>query len=63
MLYVAIFLYLSLDRDKETKKSSLAKAYRTLMQNMWSNDPPSSIAPTSVLYAVKLVFAYILGQI
>lgn len=43
------------DGDKEAKRTSLAKAYRNLMQNMWSEDPPSSIAPTSVLYAVKLV--------
>lgn len=43
------------DKDKEVKRTSLAKAYRTLIQNVWSERPPSSIAPTSVLYAVKLV--------
>jgi hypothetical protein len=43
------------DKDKEVKRTSLAKAYRTLIQNVWSEHPPSSIAPTSVLYAVKLV--------
>jgi ubiquitin carboxyl-terminal hydrolase 20/33 len=43
------------DRDKEVKRTSLAKAYRNLIQNVWSEHPPSSIAPTSVLYAVKLV--------
>lgn len=43
-----------IDRDKD-KRTSLAKAYRNLIQNVWSEHPPSSIAPTSVLYAVKLV--------
>ncbi|KAI9555211.1 hypothetical protein GHT06_017726 [Daphnia sinensis] len=49
------------DRDKEIKRTSLAKAYRNLIQNMWSEHPPSTIAPTSVLYAVKLVFQMFRG--
>ncbi|XP_046437438.1 ubiquitin carboxyl-terminal hydrolase 20-like [Daphnia pulex] len=51
----------STDKDKEVKRTSLAKAYRTLIQNVWSEHPPSSIAPTSVLYAVKLVFQMFRG--
>lgn len=38
------------------KRNSLAKAYRNLIHTMWGVDhPPSYIAPTSVLHAVKLV--------
>ncbi len=56
LYYDNIIFYKFLDRStKENKRPSLSKAYRTLIQNMWSDDPPSSIAPTSVLFAVKLV--------
>ena len=32
-----------LEKDKETKRSPLAKAYANLIQNMWSNKPPLSV--------------------
>ena len=51
-------LYCDIEKEKDGKRNTLTKAYSNLMRNMWSGDPPISIAPTSVLYAVKLVFTY-----
>lgn len=51
--YDLFFMYS--DRDREVKRNNLAKAYSSLVQSMWSSNHPPSIAPTSVVYAVKLV--------
>lgn len=54
-IYFLNYCFVS-DREKDMKRNSLAKAYRNLIHTMWGVDhPPSYIAPTSVLHAVKLV--------
>lgn len=45
----------TIEKEKESKKSVLTKAYGNLMKNMWSDKPPLSIAPNSVLNAVRMV--------
>jgi len=50
-----------LDKEKESKRNVLTKAYGSLIRNMWSDAPPPSIAPNSVLNAVRMVFQMFRG--